>query len=352
LEGKRTMIAERKFSSEDIESIGENIDVLVSLDIGGRKFIKLLYPPVRERYGRPLCLLAAEKLRDRVGHGDFVLISSGMLIYPYETLAETDGPLGAASLARALQVGLGAKPVILTDQAAVEMTRATCRGASLNVTDIGTVKKTERTVSVIGFPVDEKEAKREADRLWQELSPKAIIAIERRGRNEKGVYHALPKGRNMNRTEAKMVTLYDKAKETGVLTIGIGDGGNEIGWGIIGDVIKEKMDFGDRCSCGCGGGVGDSTVVDVMVAASVSNWGAYGVAACLSVLMNNPEILQDAKIESRMLRECIDAGGIDGVSYYPEPKVDGLPEEAQVAIVTLLHEITKSGFVYPDYIYK
>jgi len=33
-------------------------------------------------------------------------------------------------------------------------------------------------------------------------------------------------------------------------------------------------------------------------------------------------------------------------------KVDGLPEEAQVAMVNLLREITKAGFVYPDYIYK
>lgn len=242
--------------------------------------------------------------------------------------------------------------MIVTDHAAVEMTKATCRGASLNVTDIQTVEKTERTVAVIGFPVDEKEAKREADRLWQELAPKAIIAIERRGRNEKGVYHALPKGRNMNDIEAKMVTLYDKARGSGVLTIGIGDGGNEIGWGIIGDVIKEKMPFGDQCSCGCGGGIGDSTLVDAMVAASVSNWGAYGVTACLSVLLSNPEVFHNAQIESRMLRECIDAGGIDGATYLPEPKVDGLPEEAQVAMVNLLREITRAGFVYPDYIYK
>jgi len=29
-----------------------------------------------------------------------------------------------------------------------------------------------------------------------------------------------------------------------------------------------------------------------------------------------------------------------------------LPEEAHVAIVTLLREITRSGFVYPDYLTK
>jgi len=105
-----------------------------------------------------------------------------------------------------------------------------------------------------------------------------------------------------------------------VLTIGIGDGANEIGWGIVNDVIKKKIPYGDQCDCGCGAGIGDSTVVDVFIPASVSNWGAYGLIACLSVLLKRPEILHDGKIESRVLRECIDAGGIDGVPSSRNPK--------------------------------
>jgi hypothetical protein len=48
-----------------------------------------------------------------------------------------------------------------------------------------------------------------------------------------------------------------------------------------------------------------------------------------------------------MLRECIDAGGIDGVSCLPQPKVDGLPEETDLAVISFLREITKAGFAYP-----
>ena len=225
------MSQNQAFSQEEITAMGEAVDQLIALDVGGRKVVRLLYPFVRERYGRPLCLMAAEKLRERVSHGDFVLITCGMLIYPYEDLSETDGPVGGALLARALQMGLGAKPMVLTDQAALPVAGAACRGANLNVTELATVKRTERTMTVRGFPIDEQEARREAKRIFDELKPKAIIAIERRGRNEKGVYHALPKGRNMNHVEAKMVALYDVAKERGVLTIGIGDGANEIGWG-------------------------------------------------------------------------------------------------------------------------
>ncbi len=342
----------KDLSSEDVIGMGEAVDELITLDVGGRKVVKLLYPHVRERYGRPLCLMAAEKIGERVSHGDFVLIPCGMLIYPYEELSETDGPVGGALLARALQMGFGVKPMVLTDQAALPVVKGACRGASLNVTDLQTVKRTERTMTVRGFPIDEEEARGEAERIFDELNPKAIIAIERRGRNEKGVYHALPRGRNMNHVEAKMVSLYEVAKERGVLTIGIGDGANEIGWGIVNDVIRAKIPYGDRCDCGCGGGIGDSTLVDVFIPASVSNWGAYGVIACLSALLKRSEILHDGKIEARVLRACIDAGGIDGVSFLPEPKVDGLPEEAHVAIINLLREITRGSFVYPDYLYK
>lgn len=346
------MSEKKDFSQAEMNVMGEAVDQLITVDVGGRKVVKLLYPYVRERYGRPLCLMAAEKLRERVSHGDFVLITCGMLIYPYEDLSETDGPVGGAVLARALQMGLGAKPMVLVDQAAVPVAKGACRGANLNVSDLKTVKRTERTMTVSGFPIDEEEAKREAVKLFDELKPKAIIAIERRGRNEKGVYHALPKGRNMNHVEAKMVALYDVAKERGVLMIGIGDGANEIGWGIVNDIIRAQIPYGDLCACGCGGGIGDTTLVDVFIPASVSNWGAYGIIACLSALLKRPEILHDAKIESRVLRECIDAGGIDGISFLPEPKVDGLPEEAHIAVITLLREITRAGFVYPDYLTK
>ncbi len=337
-----------KFSNEKIELIGDNIDRLVSLDISGRGFIRTIYPHVRERQGRPLTLLAAEKLCEEVGHGDFVLIPSGMLVYPLK-LAETDGPLGGAAIARALQMGLGAKPVIVSDYDAVDMNKAVCRGANLNVVDVETLKETERTVSVIGFPIDEEEAEKAAASLFEDLTPKALIAIECRGRNEKGIYHALPKGRDMNHIAAKNAALFDKAKEANVLTIGIGDGGNEIGWGIVEDIIREKIPYGDKCVCGCGGGFGDTTRVDVCVASSVSNWGAYGVAACLSSLLGNPEILQDTKIEARMLRQCIDAGGVDGPSFLPQPGVDGMPDEVNYAILSLLHEIAKARFDFPDF---
>ncbi len=48
------MSGNKDLSQEDISVMGEAVDELITLDVGGRKVVKLLYPYVRERYGRPL----------------------------------------------------------------------------------------------------------------------------------------------------------------------------------------------------------------------------------------------------------------------------------------------------------
>jgi hypothetical protein len=222
----------------------------------------------------------------------------------------------------------------------------------LNLTSLERLGEVERSAAILPFPIDRDQARKRAAELVERYDPKALIAIERRGKNEKGVYHALPRGRNMNDVEAKTAELFELARQRGVLTVGIGDGANEIGWGVIQEIIKERFPYGDRCECGCGAGIGDTTVVDVMVAASVSNWGAYGIEACLAVLLDSPALLHDADLESRMLAACIAAGGIDGVTHMPEPGVDGMGEAVHRSFITLLREITQIKFVYPSYAEK
>ena len=46
--------------------IGDGIDKLCSIEITGRGVIGALYTAARARQGRPLCLLAAERLVERV----------------------------------------------------------------------------------------------------------------------------------------------------------------------------------------------------------------------------------------------------------------------------------------------
>jgi hypothetical protein len=346
------MSSDRKYSPEQLQRIAETVDQLMRLDVANRGAMDILYPPVRDLVGEPLCMAAAKRLKERLAYRDFVFLVPGSLIYPYKNLAETDGPMGAAALARILILGIGTRPVMIVDEAQEDIVAATCRGAGLNLTSLEKLARVERSVAVVPFPIDQAKARKRALELFDGYDPKALIAIERRGRNEMGVYHALPRGRNMNDVEAKTAELFEIGRERGSLTIGVGDGANEIGWGVIHDIIKTQFPYGDHCECGCGAGIGDTTVVDVMVAASVSNWGAYGIEACLAVLLNAPEFLHDADLESRMLSACVAAGGIDGVTHMPEPGVDGMSEAVHRAFVTLLNEITQIKFVYPSYAEK
>lgn len=67
--------------------------------------------------------------------------------------------------------------------------------------------------------------------------------------------------------------LADAARERGVLTIGIGDGGNEVGFGEVRDSVAKAHPFGARSHGDFPSGLITVTATDVVVAASVSNWG-------------------------------------------------------------------------------
>ena len=129
----------------------------------------------------------------------------------------------------------------------------------------------------------------------------------------------------------KAARLFEAAARRNVLTIGIGDRGNEIGFGAIANTPRQLLPHGEQAT--------DNTVVDVLITACVSNWGAAGIAAALALVLDNPGALHDGETEARMLRECISAGAVDGMSCRPVHRTDGMSEAAQVSITALLNEI-------------
>jgi len=82
--------------------------------------------------------------------------------------------------------------------------------------------------------------------------------------------------------EARMDNLFEQCREQGILTIGIGDSGNEIRMGNIYDTVRKVVPYGDNCKCSTKCGIANSTLVDVAVVATVSNWGA----SCLKIEFN------------------------------------------------------------------
>jgi hypothetical protein len=288
--------------SVSLSAVAEDIDRLITLDVNRRGVIQSLHEAARKKTGRPLVLAAAETLASASSPRSVVLIASGWPDRPWVTpdIGELDGPPGAALLARSLHLSLGVVPMFLIEKQLLPAMRATARSA--------------------GFSV---------------LSPDQSIAAC----DSEAPIH----GQDTTASMAKVDELVREARRAGVPSIGVGDGGNEIGMGMIADAIRQDVPYGDRCACPCGGGIAPLEATDVLVTASVSNWGAYGIAACLAVMKNQPHALHSEQMELRTLREAADAGLIDGNTGYVDPGADGIPATTHAAIITLLTQLVSNA---------
>jgi hypothetical protein len=232
----------------------------------------------------------------------------------------------------------------VTDKVLVDMLSKTANGGECAIVPVKALPEIDLPLSsVIDFPTKEGEAEKKSKQLIKDFKPKAIVAIERRGVSKNGIYHAW-NGVDMAPYEARIGRLFEECRKEGILTIGIGDGGNEIGMGNIYDTVRKVVPYGDHCKCPTNCGIADSTLVDVLVVATVSNWGAYGIEACLAAMTGKSGALHTGEEELRIIRECIDAGGLDGPAKVPRPFLDAIPAKIDVAILDFLGEIIRGRF--------
>jgi hypothetical protein len=343
---------------EDIlEGFGEVVDRLVSTAAGtipllrkGREGSRKnryswmnVYDDTRELYGRPLTLLAAERLIQDVGPGDYVLIVTNS--------HEMDGPPGSAALARALLVGLRAIPVIMANfQVGTKFERAltqSCTGAQIipvkDRSELTGSIWTPYTTWVYNWPaMTLREVEAEAGRILDELQPKAIITVEATSCNVKGIRHgALGGPRNVGDPEERIVRwneLLETAKDRGILTIATGDNGNECGFQTIRDILVEHHEYCRDCGCPCGGGIISAAGADIVIPANSSNWAAYGIEACLAYLLGKPDVMHDGYTHNRILLNCSNEGIPDGATALATPTTDGASHKACVGVVGLLRE--------------
>lgn len=335
--------------AQSVSKVGESIDKLVSIEITGRGIVERLYRAAREKQGEPLCLLAARRLAEVVKLRDVVVICTGLPTYPWFS-GEQDGPVGAATLARALVLAFGAKPVIVTDPVNADICRAALRGAGLYASGLEQAMRLPTTAAVIAFPIDPDEAAQAGRRLIADLNPKAFVTIERPGANEKGHYHSAG-GRNFTDHCAKLDLMLEEARRMGILTIGIGDGGNEIGCAMIRDTVIEYVPKANPCHCPCGGSVVPAAQTDVFVMAAISNWGAYGIEANLATLVKRPDVLHDREIDARVHRLCADAGANNNGPGLLDVGTDAVPYPIHGALLDVMGFVVQSG-ADPGRLYK
>ena len=247
------------------------------------------------------CRQAAQYVMDHPGH---TLIATGFYVI-MAGKPETDGPPGAITIGRAVQA-LGRKVTYVTDEFTAPVLRGWADGAD-----------------VVEFPItDVEESKRHAKQMLEELQPALLISIERCGRNRNDEYLNM-RARDITPQTARLDYLFD----AGIPSVGIGDGGNEIGMGNLINVIPSVDSLPD-----------DPAVsrVDRLVIASVSNWGGYGLAAALSQLTGQ-NLLPSADDEARMVQGMIDAGAVDGTTGDAVPTVDNFSMAENGALLARLH---------------
>jgi D-glutamate cyclase len=207
--------------------------------------------------------------------------------------AETDGPIGAALLARGL-LGVGVPCRLVTDEP--------CRNACAVALAAAGAANVPVDAVTVGGGVAPLIAS------WRDAGVTHAISIERCGRSRDGA------PRNMRGQDIGTHTvLLDDLFTAGPWdTIAIGDGGNEIGMGALPhDLIARHVEHGATIAC--------VTPAQHLIIAGISHWGAYALIGALAVIRQDwrDRLLPclDAGLEQHILEATISGGpAVDGVS--------------------------------------
>jgi hypothetical protein len=327
-------------------NVGENLDALMNLDPRGYGVCRILYAGSREFTGGPLTMNAAERLCETVKEGDVVFIIVGFVLLPHK-VPEMDGTVSSMLLARSLVLAFGAKPVIICPSDSVEALRKCASVVGLHVyDDIDKVKELPLSMGIIAFTKDPAKAVTEPDEILKKAVPTAVISIEASGANALGVYHNAV-GKDLSELQAKSEALWNRLRSLHVLNIAIGDLGNEIGMGTIGEHIKKYVPFTapGECQCGCGGGILSASSADHIITATCSDWGCYGLISAISYLKRDMEILHREEMESELMRVAARSGFIDMTGSLL-PGIDGFDTRMNVGIVSLMRQCTAYAVRY------
>ena len=241
------------------------------------------------------CDRAAKLILENRGR---VLIGTG---FPVGGSFETDGPIGAIALYRVLE-GLGHEPVF---------------GCAPPISQVLAGDFRTLEVPILGW-----EATRPmVESALADIRPSVVVSIERPGVAEDGRYYNM-RGRDISDFLAKFDLFFELCE---CPTIGVGDGGNEIGMGNIIEALAQLPITPSVTTC------------DELVIATVSNWGVYGIIAAMSRELHQDLFGLFEPVE--IVRYLVDRGAVDGKTGVAECSEDGFPLSVGLSIIAQLREL-------------
>ena len=192
----------------------------------------------------------------------------------------------------------------------------------------------QQGMDAIGCTVEMVEIHRENGITADEvLTPDTthFIALERPGQAVDGCYYNF-RGCDLTPHISPLDDLFLHAQSRAITTIGIGDGGNELGLGKVSASVDSHIPDGRPFSC--------QTTADFCICAGVSNWGGYGMAALLSVMASENLMPKPAGLV-KLLSAITEAGAVDGITGENTPSVDGLAEEWEHNLFFSMYELSR-----------
>jgi len=268
------------------------VDHLLALDPGGRGIAAFFQPGGALRAARALTTART------------VLIVTGFIVA--DGMPETDGPPGAAVLGRALRR----------------------RGARVRYTsDPATLPSLTAALEALGEPPEVfayPDTVGAGAAVLARERPTHLVAIERPGRGRGGDY-LNARGVSVKDWNRPIDELFLGRRRP--VTVGVGDGGNEIGMGRVRARLAREGRLMAR--------IASVVSVDHLVVAGVSNWGAYGIVAHLARLTGQ-SLLHTPGEERALIEACVAAGAVDGITRRRERTVDGMGADTHAAVVALL----------------
>lgn len=254
---------------------------------------------------------------------------------------ESDGPPGAVALAFTL-LALGRAPVTMPiEDHSVDVLRR-CAAA---------LPATTHPPVVASFPTADRWTPADDERLSAlRTGAASVLSIERAGNSADGTCYTMrgyPMGDSLLGRINEIAT-----PGCGVPTIGIGDGGNELGMGSLHAEVCQAVPLGDKIGC--------VIAADAPLVASVSNWGGYALCCAVALLSwddqhvqaldgeaggaPTPEahlsrLVMDRAVAAQVHSAMNEAGALDGITSAGDGSVDGMPLEAQLVVLDELRAI-------------
>ena len=298
----------------------------------GKRGIKEILLPRGE-----LCRAAKSIMNDSI---EVIAIITGFpCMLDYDPPTETDGPLGALAMARAL-LACNKQVILITDECNEECILAAAAASTLS-------EQYRGNFTLQSFPGGAQFDENDTKQLYALAdSIDLIISIERTGPCQDGSYRTM-RGRDMTHLVAPLddILLYSQQNNKKIISIGIGDGGNEVGMGkIIDKILTSSIPNAANIAC--------IVPTDYLIVSSVSNWGGYALAVAILTLalkdhkdsnLKTQEIIDlfvpNDHIETNICKRLVDAGARDGISGENDLQIDGMSLQTSIQVLNELKNI-------------